>query len=155
MSFQIRAAYADDVPGLVALMQAFYAEAGLSLPEQAAAAAFRALVERPDLGRVWIADAGGELLGHAVLTMCFSMEYGGLRGFVDDLYVRREARGRGVAAALLAAVRDDAVSRGVRGLAVEVGDDDGPARRVYSRAGYHESERKVMTLALASPLHTA
>ncbi|HEX6048253.1 MAG TPA: GNAT family N-acetyltransferase, partial [Gemmatimonadaceae bacterium] len=105
------------------------------LPVGPATRAFETLLADPRLGSVWIAEDGDAAVGHAVLTLCFSMEYGGLRGFIDDLYVRPEARGRGAAAALLAAVRAAAVARGVRALHVEVGPDNHTARRLYARAG--------------------
>jgi L-amino acid N-acyltransferase YncA len=67
------------------------------------------------------------------------MEYGGLRGFIDDLYVRPAVRGEGAGAALLAAARAAAVERGVRALHVEVGPENLTARRLHARAGYVES----------------
>jgi len=150
-----RPASRDDVPTLVALMQTFYAESDFPLPAAAAAAAFAALLADPRLGGAWLAEDGGEAVGHVVLTVCFSMEYGGLRGFIDDFYVRPSARGRGAGAALLAAAREGAVERGVRALHVEVGPDNAIARRVYGRAGYGESGHLFLSLPLAAPVHDA
>ncbi len=153
MPVQIRPATEADVPALVALMTAFYAESDFPLPVGPATRAFEALLADPRLGGVWVAEDGDVAIGHAVLTVCFSMEYGGLRGFIDDLYVRPEARGQGTAAALLAAVRAAAVARGVRALHVEVGPDNHTARRLYARAGYAESGHLFLSLPLAAPVH--
>src|SRR5689334_5059481 len=151
--FEIRPATPDDVPALVALMTAFYAEADYPLPAAPARRAFEALLADARLGGAWLAEDGGAAVGHVVLTHCFSMEYGGLRGFIDDLYVRPAARGRGVGAALLAAARGGALARGVRALHVEVGPENGTARRLYARAGYAESGHLFLSLPLAPPLH--
>src|SRR5437660_6396609 len=140
MTVLVRPAGAADVPTLVALMQAFYAEADFPLPPAPAAAAFTALLADPRLGGVWLARDGAEAVGHLVLTVCFGMEYGGLRGFIDDLYVRPAARGRGTGAALLDAARAGAIARGLRALCVETGIVDHPARSLYARGGYVESE---------------
>lgn len=153
MTLQIRLASDADVPALVALMTAFYAEADFPLPAEPAAAAFRGLLADPRLGRVWLAEEGGVVVGHLVLTLCFSMEYGGLRGFIDDLYVRPEARGRGAGAALLAAARAAAIESDVRALHVEVGPQNEIARRLYARAGYADSGHQLLTLPLAAPVH--
>ena len=153
MALQIRPANLRDVPALVALMTSFYAEADFPLPAAPAARAFEALLTDPRLGGAWLAEREGTPVGHAVLTACFSMEYGGLRAFIDDLYVRPEARGRGVGAALLAAARDSAMTRGVRALHVEVGVENATARRLYSRAGYSDSGHLHLTLPLAPPVH--
>ena len=153
MTAYVRPAAAVDVPVLVALMQEFYAEAGFVLPGDAAARAFKALLADPRLGGVWLAEEAGEASGHLALTICFSMEYGGLRGFIDDLYVRPVARGHGVAATLLAAARAEAVARGVRALHVEVGPENQIARRLYARAGYADSGHLFLSLSLAAPVH--
>ncbi len=149
----MRPATPADVPTLVALMTAFYAESGYPLPEAPAARAFAALLADARLGGAWLAEAAGEAVGHAVLALGFSMEYGGLRGIVDDLYVRPDARGRGVAGALLAALRDDCAARGVRALQVEVGPENLTARRLYARAGYADAGHLLLTCALAAPVH--
>jgi GNAT superfamily N-acetyltransferase len=150
---EIRPATPADVPALVALMAAFYAEADYPLPAGPATRAFETLLADARLGGVWLAEAGGAAVGHVVLTVCFSMEYGGLGGFIDDLYVRPAARGQGVGAALLAAARGGALARGVRALHVEVGPDNDTARRLYARAGYVESGHLFLSLPLASPVH--
>src|SRR5687768_10573327 len=119
-----REARPDDVPRLVALMGEFYAEAGYPLPEDAAARAFAALLGDPRLGRAWLLEADGAPAGYLVLTLGYSMEYGGLRGFVDDLFVRPAARGRGLAAAGLEAARRAAEALGARALLVETGHEN-------------------------------
>jgi len=101
----VRIAGPVDVPELVELMVDFYAEAGYPLPFAAAARTFTTLLGDPRLGRVWMMEADGEPAGYVVLTVSFSMEYGGLRGFVDDLFVRSGFRGRGLAAAALDELR--------------------------------------------------
>ena len=102
---RMRAAGPDDVPVLVELMAAFYDEGGYPLPRAAATRGFQSLLADPALGRVWLIERDGVAVGHVVLTLGFSMEYGGLRGFVDDFFVRREHRNQGLGAIALATVR--------------------------------------------------
>lgn len=154
MAPEIRPATAADIPALVALMTAFYAESDLPLRTGPASRAFAALLADERLGGVWLAECDGVAVGHAVLTVCFSMEHGGLRGFIDDLYVRPDARGQGAGARLLATVRAAATERGVRALHVEVGPDNERARRLYARAGYADSGHLFLSLTLAAPAHT-
>jgi len=149
----VRPARARDIPALVELMREFYAESGFPLPEENARRTFETLLGDPRLGGVWLMEADGEPVGHVVLTVCFSMEYGGLRGFVDDLFVRPRFRGRGLAAAGLAALRADAEARGVRALLVEAGPANDVALRVYRRAGFEDGGHLLMTLPLATPVH--
>ena len=153
MSFIIRSATEADIGALVALMIDFYAEAGFTLSAAPPTRAFEGLLAAPALGAAWLAEEDGLPVGHVVLTVAFSMEFGGLRGFIDDLYVRPSARGRGTGAALLAAARDGALARGLRALCVETGLADHPARGLYARAGYVDSEHALLVQTLAAPLH--
>jgi GNAT superfamily N-acetyltransferase len=155
MTTTIRLATNEDVPALVGLMAEFYAEAGFALPAEPATRAFETLLAAPRLGAVWLAEQDEKPVGHLVLTVAFSMEYGGLRGFIDDLYVRPAVRGRGTGAALLAAARDGALARGLRALCVETGLADHPARALYVRAGYVDSEHALLVQPLAAPVHDA
>jgi GNAT superfamily N-acetyltransferase len=155
MATAIRLATGDDVPTLVALMREFYAEGGYPLPGDAATRAFQALLAEPQLGAVWLAEDPTAAVGYIVLTLGFSMEYGALRGCIDDLYVRPSARGRAIGAALLATVRAACVARGVRGLCVEVGAENGAGRRLYDRTGYTDHGHLLLSLPLAAPMHAA
>ena len=149
----MRAGQRDDVPALVALMAEFHDEAGFRLRRGAAAEALVTLIDNPRLGAVWLVERDGAPAGYLVLTLGFSMECGGVRGFVDDFYVRPSARGGGVGAAMLATVADACKGLGVRALAVAVGPHPDRARRLYGRAGFTDSGRILMSLAFAAPIH--
>lgn len=121
------------------MMRALYAEdaaASGDLPRS-----FRRTVDHflahPDRGRVVLAVAGGAVAGYAVLVPYWSNEFGGPLLFVDELYVRPEARGRGVGRGLLervAAERPyDAVATGL-----EVSAANTRARRLYESLGFRE-----------------
>lgn len=58
------------------------------------------------------------------------------RGWVEAVFVRPEARGRGLAAALLAELARDAAAAGMRELWLEVGLRNRAARAVYLKAGF-------------------
>jgi GNAT superfamily N-acetyltransferase len=62
--------------------------------------------------------------------------YAGACGHIGDVVVAREARGRGVGTALLAAAEQWARARGYRLLTLNVFIDNAAARSVYERAGY-------------------
>ena len=69
-------------------MSEFYAEGGYPLNHQRAAEAFAALLADERLGQVWFIRVESKDVGHVVITFCFSMEYGGLIAFVDDLFAQ-------------------------------------------------------------------
>lgn len=145
-----RDAAASDIPALVGLMREFYAEAGYSLDEGWAEASFSALLSDDALGRVWVVFCDSRPAGYVVLTVRFAMEYGGLDGFIDDLFVRPGFRGRGLSRVALDAVVAECGRRGVLALHVEVGRDNGAAQRLYRSYGLkeHDDGRQVLTVRL-------
>ena len=149
----VKPATLDDIPALIRLMGEFYGESGYPLPEVNARAAFTTLLSDARLGGVWIAWETGEPVGHVVLTVGFSMEYGALRGFIDDLFVRPAARGRGIAGALIDSVVADCAARDVRALLVEVGPVNDAGRRAYDKAGFVDTGHVLLARPLAAPLH--
>ena len=148
----VRLATLTDIDVLVRLMKQFYAEANYTLSEQAASRALESLLDDSRLGQVWMIEDDGHPAGFVVLTVCFSMEYGGLRGFVDDFFVAPQYRRRGLGHTALEEVKRACRRRGVRALLVETGPDNEAALSAYRSVGFEDAGRCVLTLPLAEPL---
>jgi GNAT superfamily N-acetyltransferase len=97
--------------------------------------AFCEAVEAGEL-EVLAARAEGRVAGVAVLAYRLSISAAGLFASIEDLYVRPDARRRGVGRALLEAVGKRCASRGVSYVEVQVEDDEAAA--FYSALGYEE-----------------
>jgi GNAT superfamily N-acetyltransferase len=149
----IRPARAQDVDDLVAMMREFYRESGLALTSTAAARAFRTLLDNRSLGRVWLLESDGRSAGYVALTLCFSLEFGGTRGFVEDLFVRRAARNLGLGTAALQVVKQCCHDLGIRALVVETSQADVSARRLFASAGFEPRGLALLACPLAQPLH--
>lgn len=155
MEPHLREAAPDDRALLVDLMAEFYAESGYPFNRARAEVAFAELLAAPALGQVWLIEAEPGPVGYVVLTLGYSMEYGGRDAFVDDLFIRLPFRGRGIGKLALTEVRAACVARGVRALHLEVGRDNAPAQALYRRAGFVDTDRQLLTLGLADPTHDA
>lgn len=153
MTASIRPAALPDIPDLVGLMDDFYSEAHFALDHSTAESTFAALLQQPSLGVVWLMLYDGLPAGYVVLTTRFSMEYGGIDGFIDDLFVRPHFRRRGLAASALAHLVTEAHRRGLIALHVEVGTDNQPAQALYRSLGMapHTDGRQVLSITLAPP----
>lgn len=132
MPLEIRQATSADIAVLVDLMADFYAEADFALDRDWAARSFTALLADPQRNAAWIAWLAGKPVGHAVLCARHSMEFGGLDGSIDDLYVRPAARRRGIARALLERLIAHARAQGVLALHVEVAPTNAAAQALYA-----------------------
>jgi ribosomal protein S18 acetylase RimI-like enzyme len=136
----VRRATAEDAPALVSLMQAFYAEAGSPLDGHWASSALQALLSDSALGAIWLVSSDAQPVGHAVLAVRYTMEYGGLSGYIDDLFVRPAFRRSGVGRRLLDNVFAECRSRGCRSIQVEVGAGNAPAVALYASFGLTPSQ---------------
>ncbi len=146
-----RNATLDDIPILVDLMQEFYAEADYRLDRQWASDSFHTLLMDASLGAVWIVFHDSEPAGYVVLTVRFSMEYGGLDAFIDDLFIRPGHRRQGLGRVALRALFDECERRRVLAVHVEVGHDNVAAKELYRSYGLEQGDdgRQKLTVRLA------
>ncbi|HEU5297838.1 MAG TPA: GNAT family N-acetyltransferase [Burkholderiaceae bacterium] len=131
-------------------MHEFYAESGYSLDRQWAASSFLELLTQPSIGCTWLAYREAEPVGHAVLILRYTMEHGGMGGYVDDLFVRARFRRHGAARAMLGELFAECGARGCRSVQVEAGRDNTAALRLYAEFGLvpHEDGRVLLAVPL-------
>ena len=140
-----------DIPALVELMSQFYAESSYALDREWAAASFAQLLRDEARGAVWIARHGTEAAGHVVLALRHSMEFGGLAGVIDDLFVQPRFRRQGVGSALLSALLDVCRTLHVAAVHVEVGPGNVAASALYRAFGLRgHTERQTLTVEMSS-----
>lgn len=145
----MRLVTASDVPDLVALMQEFYAESSFPLDRDWAARAFSDLIAEPSRGAVWLMEVDSAVAGHVVLSVRFAMEFGGLIGYVDDLFVRPAYRRRGAARAGLEALVAECRRRRCRSMHVEVDPGNAAACSLYRRFGFAAGTDERLHLSVA------
>jgi ribosomal protein S18 acetylase RimI-like enzyme len=107
--------------------------------------AMRRLIVDPKLGRVWLIEVAAQPAGYAVLTLGYSIEFGGVAAFVDELFVAREFRGRGVGTRALELMVAEAGNLDVAILLLEVTHSNDRAKRLYRKAGFADRGHHLMT----------
>jgi GNAT superfamily N-acetyltransferase len=149
----MRKASLIDVPQLVTLMAEFYTDSPYSLNPRRATDAFTALLADERLGHVWFIESNSRDVGYLVVTLCHSMNFGGMVGVVDDFFIQPSFRGAGLGKSALAEARSYYASHGVRAIHVETGQDNAAALAVYRGAGFVDADHLLLTLELAAPTH--
>jgi GNAT superfamily N-acetyltransferase len=108
----------------------------------------RKAVEAGDV-EVLAARAEDQILGVALLAYRLNVSAGGIFASVEDLYVRPEARRRGVGHALLQAADDRCEKRGISYVEAQVEEKE--AELFYAAVGY-EQETGVRVLSRSLPI---
>jgi GNAT superfamily N-acetyltransferase len=108
----------------------------------------RKAVEAGDV-EVLAARAEDQLLGVALLAYRLNVSAGGLFASVEDLYVRPEAKRRGVGRALLQAADERCEERGISYVEAQVEEKE--AELLYAAVGY-EPETGVRVLSRSLPI---
>lgn len=136
-------ACAADAAELLAMVRDFHAEDGHPLDAANEAAVVR-VAEGEELARAWIVRQASRATGYLIITLGYSVEYGGRDGFIDDLYLRPELRGQGVGKQLLAFALEQAAALGINTLHLEAEMGNLGAQRLYRAAGFEETGRRLM-----------
>ena len=148
MSCELRPAGPADLELLLGLHQEFAREAGQACEATASRSALQELLAQPGLGRAWLIEEAGEPLGYLALCFGYSLEFGGRDAFVDEVYVRPGARGRGFAREALRVAEVECLRAGVRALHLEVDQGHASAQRLYRRAGFADRDNYLMNKKL-------
>jgi GNAT superfamily N-acetyltransferase len=126
-------------------MHAFYIEESLDFREARARHALERLLAEPAHGIFRYIQFDAELVGYFVLTVGFSLEFGGRFALLDEFYVTPARRGLGLGGRTLGHIQRAAAELGVAALRLEVDRTNPRLRAFYRRAGFVPHDRDLMT----------
>ncbi len=99
---------------------------------------------QPEFVRGWLLEFESEIVGYVVLTFGFSLEYGGLDAYVDELFVKPEFRGRGFAAQALEFLTLECQKLNIVALHLEVDTNNHNAKSLYAKMGFKNTARELL-----------
>jgi GNAT superfamily N-acetyltransferase len=135
----------QDTPTLLEMMREFYPQQQMHLDENAARAALQTLINEPDLGEIYLIFGDAGLAGYFVLTLCFSLEFHGKFGLLDELYIREPFRRQKLGHAVVAFAERRCKKLGIKALRLEVGRQNDAAQALYRTSGLEQDERFLFT----------
>lgn len=141
MSALLHLAGPTDIDRLLPMVAAFHAFEGIEATEAHRRAALLPLLEGSPHGAIWFIGPRLSPVGYVVVTFGWSVEFGGLDGFIDELFIRAAVRGRGMGSEALRALVATLAESGLRALHLEVAADNHTARRFYGRLGFEARDR--------------
>ena len=138
-----------DLPRLVELLgMLFESEAEFSADANKQRTALHEILAHPAKGKIFVAREGRDVVAMASLLYTISTAEGGKAALFEDLVVAPEHRKRGIGAALLKHVVEQARAEGVLRITLLTDMQNERAQAMYRRVGFVGSPMKPMRLKL-------
>lgn len=132
---------------LLRMMAEFNVGEGIVFSEPLFRPRLEQLLRSPELGAALVFELES-VVGYAVVTWGFDLEYGGRDSYLTELWINPSHRGMGYGKAALKFVEAFARQNGAGALHLAVRHDNRSAAGLYERAGYTDWPRRVMSRLL-------
>lgn len=132
---EIREATPADAEALLPLMRGYCGFYEVDPPDSGLLEMARALASDPQAGSLFVAERDGELLGFAAMGWKWAATAGARVGHLEDLFVSPDARGGGIADALIERCAERCRELGLAKLGWITATDNHRAQAVYDRVG--------------------
>lgn len=146
MDWTLREGHAGDAPVIAGFNRRLALETEhKDLDPATVAAGVRHLLAHPALGRYYVAEQDGRVIGQLMITFEWSDWRNGTFWWLQSVYVDAAHRGRGVFGSLCRHV--EALARadgGVCGIRLYVEGNNAAARAVYARLGFDDAGYRVL-----------
>ena len=140
-SFLILPAAVRDCSECARLLVDQLGEHGVDASTERLSDLLEAVVSNTDRGFVLLAREDQRIVGVAYAATILSAEHGGLITWLEELYVVRSCRSRGIGSALLGAVIERAYGAGAVAVDLEVDASHSRAQSLYRRLGFRPLNR--------------
>jgi GNAT superfamily N-acetyltransferase len=132
---EVRPARTDEIEEMLPLIRAYCEFYETEPDDQGLRSMFETLISEPSQGAIFIARDGGRAVGFAALDWKWSSLKAARIGYLEDLFVDPEARGRGIADALIEVCAERCRELGMPALEWLTAPDNHRAQKVYNRTG--------------------
>ena len=133
-----------DIEVITQMMQDFYAIDNYPMDVEVAKNLFHEFISNENLGKSWLIYSENEIVGYIILTFIFSFEYGGKIAFVDELFIKETARGKGIGKEAIQFIQREVPKLSLNLLYLEVEPHNENAQKLYLAHDFELHNRKLM-----------
>ena len=134
----------SDISIITQMMQDFYAIDNYPMDVEVAKTLFQEFISNEHLGKSWLIYSENEIVGYIILTFIFSFEYGGKIAFVDELFIKETARGKGFGKEAIQFIQQEVHKLKLKLLYLEVEPHNENAQKLYLAHDFELHNRKLM-----------
>ena len=133
-----------DIEIITQMMRDFYAIDNYPMDIEVAKTLFQEFITNEHLGKSWLIYSENEIVGYIILTYIFSFEYGGKIAFLDELFIKETARGKGFGKEAIQFIQREAPKLSLKLLYLEVEPHNENAQKLYLAHDFELHNRKLM-----------
>ena len=133
-----------DISTITQMMQDFYAIDNYPIDVEVAKNLFQEFISNEHLGKSWLIYSENEIVGYIILTYIFSFEYGGKIAFLDELFIKETARGKGIGKEAIQFIQREVPKLSLKLLYLEVEPHNENAQKLYLAHDFELHNRKLM-----------
>lgn len=134
----------SDISIITQMMQDFYAIDNYPMDVEVAKTLFQEFISNEHLGKSWLIYSENEIVGYIILTYIFSFEYGGKIAFLDELFIKETARGKGIGKEAIQFIQREVPKLSLKLLYLEVEPHNENAQKLYLAHDFELHNRKLM-----------
>ena len=134
----------SDIDIIVKMMQEFYAIDNYPIDTTISKSLFKEFIADKNLGKAWLILSDNEIVGYVILTFIFSFEYQGKIAFLDELYLSKKARGKGIGSKAVAFIIEESKKSSLKLIYLEIENHNQNAQKLYIASGFELHNRKLM-----------
>lgn len=133
-----------DISIITQMMQDFYAIDNYPIDVDVTKTLFQEFISDEHLGKSWLIYSENKIVGYIILTFIFSFEYGGKIAFVDELFIKETARGKGFGKEAIQFIQQEVPKLSLKLLYLEVEPHNENAQKLYLAHDFELHNRKLM-----------
>lgn len=132
-----------DIDKILLMMEEFYVIDHYPFEIETSKKLFNQFLKNENLGKAWLILNEDEIVGYVIFTFVFSFEYQGKIAFLDELYIRKSAQGKGFGKQTLHFIRQEAHKLSLKIIYLEVEPHNHAAQKLYIANDFEEHKRKL------------
>lgn len=129
---------------VIKMMEDFYSIDNYPFDSENTRKLFHQFLQDEKLGKGWLIYFENEVVGYIILTFIFSFEYQGKIAFLDELYIKKTARGKGIGKQALQFIQQQAPKLSLKVIYLEVEPHNETAQKLYLANDFAVHKRKLM-----------
>jgi GNAT superfamily N-acetyltransferase len=145
MKIEFKIAGLEDVPEILTMMEQFNSIDNYPFKKKKTQKNLLEFLSDPNIGKTWVIEHDNLIIGYIVLAYGYSFEHGGRDAFIDELFLKREFRRKGIGRLTMDFILSEAPKLEVGVIHLEVEQHNEGGAKLYKEKGFIDNGRILLS----------